>query len=313
MVELEANDMNLPRTIGGWTRPDSPQIINSKNIFEYMDGAGELYLGYRFRHLEVFDYAIENQENILVELYFMETPDDAFGLLSLDWGGEPVSFDSSTANASHQSPAPSARALYGAGLLRIWSDNIYARILAYRETSASKQALLALGKAIAGNRKSPPGPALLKTLPLHIGTTWKLHKDRLSFFRSYLVLNSIYYLSSENILDIDLSTEAVTATYEHISNSSDRKRSQFLLVKYINHGRARKALDRFHGAYLPEYKEEITSDSPTKGPSLFKLEDGWLAYKLIGNYLAIVFECPDQDSARLIIQEIYSNLLKKEG
>jgi len=119
IVDLEANEINLPKTIGHWTRPDSPQVVDSTNIFKYMNGAGELYLGYRFHHIDVFDYQSENQDNILVELYFMETSDDAFGLLSLDWGGEQISFGGSPPNISNPSLISSARALYGAGLLRI--------------------------------------------------------------------------------------------------------------------------------------------------------------------------------------------------
>jgi hypothetical protein len=311
--KMNVGKLNLPKTVGVWNRPDSPRVINSKNIFKYMNGAGELYLGYRFRHLEVFDYTSGNQDNILVELYFMETSDDAFGLLSLDWGGEPVSFSDSSANTSNQLLTSPTTALYGAGLLRIWSDNLYARVMAYSETSASKQAVLALGQAIAVNRKNAPQPDLVNILAPQIGSDWKLRNDRLSFFRSYLVLNSIYYLSTENILYLDHSTEAVIAPYEYISNSTDRKRSQFLLVKYENHERARKALNHFHDVYLPEYKKEFTADSATKSPSLFKLEDGWLAYKLISNYITVVFECPDQESARQIIQKNESNLLKKKG
>jgi hypothetical protein len=270
-------------------------------------------MGYRFRHLEVFDYTSDSQENILVELYFMETPNDAFGLLSLDWGGEPVSFSDSSANISNPSLAAAARALYGAGLLRVWSDNVYARVMAYRETPASKQAVLALGQAIAANQKNAPPPDLVNTLLPQVGADWKLRNDRLSFFRSYLVLNSIYYLSEKNILDLDLSTEAIMAPYENTSNSTDGKRSQFLLVKYENRKRARKALNHFHDVYLPEYKKEFEADSANKSPSLFKLEDGWMAYKLIGKYIAIVFEGPDQESARQILQKNESNLLKKEN
>ncbi len=310
---MKVCELNLPKTIGVWTRPDSPRVINSRNIFDYMNGAGELYLGYRFNHLEVYEYTADIEKSILVELYHMKTSDDAFGLLSLDWGGEPVSFSDSTANTSNQSLTSSARALYGAGLLRIWSDNLYARILAFRETPASKRAVLALGQAITANRKAPPEPGLLKILSPRIGSAWKLRKDRLSFFRSYLALNSMYYLSHENILDLDLSNEAVIAPYENISSSSERKRSQFLLVKYENHERARKALNRFHDAYLPEHKKEFTADSATKSASLFKLEDGWLAYKLVNKYIAIVFECPDQESARIIIQNNESNVLKNGG
>jgi hypothetical protein len=310
--KMNDGKLNLPKTVGQWNRPDSPRVINSENIFKYMNGAGELYLGYRFRHLEVFDYTSAGQDNILVELYFMETSDDAFGLLSLDWGGEPVSFSNSSANTSNPSLTSASRALYGAGLLRVWSDNVYARVMAYRETPASKEAVLALGKAIAVNQKNAPPPDLVNTILPRVGSDWKLRSDRLSFFRSYLVLNSIYYLSEKNILDLDLSTEAILAPYENISNSPDQKRSQFLLVKYENREKARKALNHFHDVYLPEYKKEFKADPDSKIPRLFKLEDGWLAYKLIDKYIAIVFEGPDRESARQIIQKTESNLLKKE-
>jgi hypothetical protein len=311
--KMNADKPNFPKTVGVWNRLESPRIINSKNIFKYMNGAGELYLGYQFRHLEVFDYTSADQGNILVELYFMESPDDAFGLLSLDWGGEPVSFDGAPAAISNQYFMASTRALYGGGLLRMWSDDIYVRIMAERETPASKEAVLALGKAVDDGTQYPPEPTLVKLLPLEIDAVLKLRVDRLSFFRSHLVLNSIYYLSHENILDLDLSTEAVSAPYEFIRGLGDPKRSQFLLVQYENPQRARKALNRFRDAYLPDDKEEITAETAADSPSLFKLEDGWLAYKLIGKHIAIVFESPDPETARSILQKNESNLLKKGG
>jgi hypothetical protein len=311
--KMNTGKLDLPKTVGVWNRPNSPRFIHSENIFKYMNGAGELYLGYRFRHLEVFDYTSADQGNILVELYFMESSDDAFGLLSLDWGGELVSLDGAPAAISNQSFAASTRALYGGGLLRLWSDYIYARIMAERETPASKEAVLALGKAIAAGAQDPPEPALVKLLPLEIDAVWKLRVDRLSFFRSYLVLNSIYYLSHENILDLDLSAEAVSAPYQYIPGSGDLKRSQFLLVQYENTERARQALNRFHDAYLPGHKKEKTAETAAYSPSLFKLEDGWMAYRLIGRHIAIVFDSPNPESARSILQKNESNLLKKGG
>ena len=310
---MNADKPNLPKTVGIWNRPESPRIINSKNIFEYMNGAGELYLGYRFRHLEVFNYTSADQGNILAELYFMESPDDAFGLLSLDWGGGPVSFDGAPTATSKKSFTSPTRALYGGGLLRVWFDDMYARIMAERETPTSKDAVFAIGKAIAADAQRPPEPALVKVLPLAIDGVWKLRVDRLSFFRSHLVLNSIYYLSHENILDLDLSAEAVIAPYVHISDPADPKPCQFLLVQYENPERALQALNRFHDAYLPEYKKKITAGTAADSPNLFKLEEGWLAYKLLGRYIAIVFECPDPESARVIIQKNESNVLKKGG
>jgi len=311
--KMNADKPNLPETVGVWNRLESPRIINADNIFKYMNGAGELYLGYRFRHLEVFDYTSADQGNILVEVYYMESPDDAFGLLSLDWGGEPVSFGGTPPATSNQYFTAPTRALYGGGLLRLWSDCIYSRIMAEHETPVSKEAVLALGKAIAAGNRHPPEPAIVKLLALEIDTVWKLRVDRLSFFRSHLVLNSIYYLSHENILDFDLAAEAVSAPYQTIAGPGDAKRSQFLLVKYENPERARQALNRFHDAYLPGDKKETAAETAADSAHLFKLEDGWLAYKRIGKHIAIVFDSPDPESARAILQKNASNLLNKGG
>ena len=126
--------------VDGWSRPARLQRIEAAGIFEYMDGAGELYLAYRFGHLDVVEFASPDQGEILVELYWMRTSDDAYGLLSGDWGGEPVSLKDPI-------PASGPRALYGAGLLRIWSDGLYARVMATRESDASARVFSRTGAA----------------------------------------------------------------------------------------------------------------------------------------------------------------------
>ena len=129
-AEMNEERVKLPETIGFWTRADSARIIDSGNIFDYMNGAGELYLAYGFDHLEVYEYTSDRHESILVEVYVMHTSNDAFGLLSLDWGGEPVPIRSTPPFQSEPSVSPPARALYGGGLLRIRSGSLYARVMA---------------------------------------------------------------------------------------------------------------------------------------------------------------------------------------
>lgn len=294
----------LPKTVGLWTKPDSLRLVEAKNIFDYMDGAGELYLGYRFDHLEVYEYKAKSQEDILVELYFMRTSDDAFGLLSLDWGGESVDLgqlpQDKAVSINYDWPA----VLYGEGLLRLWSDNIYARVMAYQETPESKEAVLAIGRSIVKDRRNPSSPELLESLPDSFQPNWKLRQDRASYFRSHLVLNSLYYLGQENMLDLDLTSEAVTAPYERIDSSGGQTRLQLLLVKYSDHKRAGKALLHFHRAYLPDHPFPKEPDPSGKKANVFPIEDGWLGYKLQHKTSAFIFECPDQQTARTIINQI---------
>jgi hypothetical protein len=294
----------LPKTIGIWTRPDSPQIVTATNIFDYMDGAGELYLAYRFDLLEVYEYRAQNQPEILVELYFMKTSDDAFGLLSLDWGGEPVNLNPASQEENGADDSKWPQALYGEGLLRLWSDNIYARVMATQETSESKKAVLALGRSIRKDRKSSSPPGMMGKLPDSFEPNWAPRRDRSSYFRSHLVLNSLYYLGHENILELDLTSEGVSAPYEKKDSSGNLQRIQFLLLEYADPERAKNALAHFHRVYLPEHPFREQSDFSQKVVNIFPIEDGWLGYRLKEKTLTFVFGCPDQETARTIIDQI---------
>jgi len=305
MTRVEEFKANLPETAGSWRQQEQPRWIDSENIFDYMNGAGELYVGYRFDHLEVYEYAAPEGGDILVELYFMKSSDDAFGLLSLDWGGDQVDLaDNPPSETVYY--APSSRALYGAGLLRIWAGDVYARIMIYSESPESKEAALSLGRAIAADRPAPPRPKLIGALAPDAGSGWKLRGEKIRYFRSYLVLNSFFFLSNRNILGLDLSTEAVAAPYERRSESGDGMRSMCMLVKYKDEDRAREAISNFMEAYLPEYS--VKGGKKSGGPHLFDVEDGWVGYQLKGNYAALVLDSPDRESASAILDRIVSNL-----
>lgn len=302
-MQTNASDIQLPKTLGPWIRPDQPRLVTARNIFEYMNGAGELYLAYRFERLEVLDYTAADQGDILVELYYMTHSDDAFGLLSMDWGGEQVLSGTESGMESSGSMLSLARALYGGGLLRIWSDDLYVRILAERETAASKEAVLSLGRRILQNRRQTAGPALLTHLP-QTNENWHLRRDRTCFLRSHLVLNSIHFISHDNILLLDHTVEAVTASYASPRSKRGAKPCRILLVRYANSENARKARRSFHGAYLSEFEQPPTGEQST----FHFLEDGWLGYKQSGPYLAIVFEATDSLSAQKLLLNVEANL-----
>jgi hypothetical protein len=295
---MQINKPTLPVNIGMWKKADSFKKITSKNIFDYMNGAGELYVGYRFDHLEVYEYTSQEQEDILVDLYFMKTSDDAFGLLSLDWGGESVDLNKTQIAASGTERYIWPRALYGEGLLRLWSDKMYARVMAYRDTPESKKAVLTIGHSIVKGRRNPPIPSMLKSFPDSIQSKWLLKKDRTSFFRSHLVFNSLYYLGHENMLDLNLTSEAVISSYERLS-AEEVNRIPLLFIKYGSNELALSAIKHFHSTYLPEYSVSLEQSF-----YVFPVENSWLGYKIQDNIVAFVFECPDEKTIRAILSEI---------
>ncbi len=303
--------MNLPKNIGGWTMSEGPRKITAQGIFDYMDGAGELYLGYHFQHLDVYEYSMPDEENILVELYWMESSDEAFGLLSGDWGGDATDLGQPSGVGDTGAVWPGTRALYGRGLLRIWSDQLYVRILAFRETERSKAAVMELGRVVVKGRANPAPPKLISAMPLAGEAGFRLRADRLCYFRSHLVLNSIYFLSTSNILDLGRSAEVVTATYR--SPDAEKKVSpRLLLVRYRDKSSARAAIAHFEKVYLPE-KKHTAVETSSKSLHVCEIEDGWLGYACEGRFAALVFECPRQESAVRFLEDAFHKLDKIEA
>ena len=271
--------MNLPKQAGAWSRPETPGRITAQTIFDYMDGAGELYVGYRFGHLDVYEYTAADQSlgTILVELYWMQTSDDAFGLLSTDWGGEPVGLGEAAPDDKRVQVVPPQRALYGAGLLRAWSGDLYLRILASRETPHSREIVFALARAATSGRPNPPVPAVTAVLPGGApspatgGTVpepYLLRPDRTCFFRSYLVLNSAYFLASQDLLDLGPQVEGVTTEYR--SSRTGAGRMRIVLVRYPSADAARGAAVKFLQGYVPRRplrlpRPQVARNSSTAG------------------------------------------------
>ena len=285
----------VPRVVGTWSRPAEPRTVSPAEIFSYMDGAGELYLAYRLARLEVYEYASEKETPILLELYWLTSPDDGYGLLSGDWGGEAVRLDDSW-------PSQPVRALYGAGLLRAWSADLYVRILASDETPAARTAVLELGRAVVAGRRAADPPELVTALPEAVAGSYHLRTDRVTFLRSPLVLNSTYFLATENLLDLGPTTEAVIATYERAGGSpAESARLRALVVRYPTEDAARQALAHFETGYL--HRRPAAGD-PQGGSGVEHVEDGWLAYDRRGRHLALVFQAADAATAKTVVGQL---------
>ena len=290
--------MSLPKRIGEWTRLDAARRVTADTIFDYMDGAGELYLAYRFDHLDVFEYKQPDASlgTLLVELYSMKTPDDAFGLLSNDWGGEVPEFDRARPRVAAGGPStPPQRALYGGGLLRIWHRALYVRILAARETPESREAVLALGRGLTAEDGQatdfPQPPAVLDRLSAASRTP---RRERTCFFRSHLVLNSAYFLASQDILGLGLDVDA--ATTEYPASTPGERPTRIILIRYPSDARARTGLQSFVDAYLPEGAAKRTI--PGKGAA--KVEHGWVGWALQARDLALAVDAPASQEARAL-------------
>jgi len=264
----------LPDEIAGWKQSREDRAFTRDTIFEYLDGAGETYLGYGFRRLLVREYLDAAGSLLVVEIYDMATAADAFGIFSNDRDGEDV---------------PVGReAIYGGGLLRFWKGPYFVRLLAEKETGGTRGMLTGLGLRIAA--AIPQGgskPALLGCLPLE-----RLEKRSVRYFHKQVSLNAHYYLADENVLLLDEGTEVALARYK-----AEWGKSMLLVCRHRTPADARRAYLKFRRAYFSP------GGDPNAGTTIEKIENGEFAgARLTGPFLILVFESPDPGSCESLLR-----------
>lgn len=275
----------LPDEISGWKKSLEDQIYGRENIFDYMDGAGEIYLAYDFRFVFVREYAQDNSPSIVVEIYQMSSSEDAFGVFTQDLDGDEVKLGQG--------------AIYAAGLLRFWKDKIFVRILADKETPEIKPLIMRLGELIAAAApQEGTRPSIISAL-----ASEGLRPKTLRYFHTLISLNSHYFLASENILNLSPETQVLLAQYEQ-----EKSRARLLLVAYPSVSQAEDAHNQFVKIYL---KDKVLPESKVQSK---KLEDGKFSGILRkDNFLIIVLDAEALPLCQRLFQEISQKLEGKNS
>jgi hypothetical protein len=78
---LEGKTIAFPE-MSGWKQDGKAQIFSPKTLYEYINGAADLYLAYEFQDLRVAEYKGEKKAGVTVEVYRHKTPTQAFGIYS---------------------------------------------------------------------------------------------------------------------------------------------------------------------------------------------------------------------------------------
>ncbi|MDD4192642.1 MAG: hypothetical protein PHI28_15010 [Mangrovibacterium sp.] len=270
---MNATDLSgfLPERSNEWSM-ESDQYFNTENLYDYIDGAAELYLSYGFKKVISRRYACPDEMDIVVEIFDMNGARDAFGV-----------FSNMREKNQHEFGQGSQQI---EGSLIFWKDHYFVSLTTHKNTEKSLAAI----KKIAGYIDHAIGsegqiPGIVDLLPQR-----DLVPEGYCYFHHYIWINSYYYIANYNILNVDDHTDAVIAKY----GSSD-KRTYLLLVQYPDKKAAQAACDKFVSEFSPELK---TTDA-------VKLKDnGWHTVMLEGTLFASVFNAPDKEEAIQLLKEL---------
>jgi len=261
----------LPGTIDDWEKSEPPDLYTPENLSTYIDGGAELYISFNFKNALSVKYKDSADNEIAVDIFDMATSYDAFGVFA--HSRETIETDVGQGSE------------YASGLLTFWKDRYYVSILAYPETAAKKDIVFRLGRAIAGAIKNEgPLPPILALLP-----TENLLPETVHYFHHYIWLNSFYFVSNENVLDIRSDTPAALAKYRQAGSTFF-----LLLVRYPDASRAEAAAAQFRQKVLGGAADGMR---PLK-------EGRWTGLQCRGDLVGVVFNAPDTATVRDVLAKI---------
>jgi hypothetical protein len=315
------------RSFPDWEKTPYRVHFTASDLHKYLNGGAAKYLAYAIKNLYVQEYQHVNSDQLVIaELYLLDSPQNAFGIYSCDSGGK------------HPS-GMWVEASFEGGLLQFWQGRSYVRVYPRDPSAGGSDTVLKLGAAVSEALCSPEitTPGLSRDAAESVGTTdggeetesaplpeivtlmpaKGLINDSLCFFHLQVSLNSIYYLSEKNLLQLNERTDAVSAEYR---TSSDRT-ARVITVCYPDKDEALKAYKAYCDLYFDMKVESSGPDSSasevqgTRGERFGEPPRGhdaaietderwgpagkseWIYAGMLGRVLTLVMEAAAEDDA----------------
>ena len=265
-------EISLPAEAAGWKWDGKDMKFDSKSVFQYMNGAAELYLAYGFQNLMVRRFEKPNQPPITLELYDMASSENAYGVFSFERQDEAVGIGQGSE--------------FGGGLLRFWKGKYFLSIYADGQGVEVESAILTIGRTTADLiQEMGPEPKLVDFIP---GKALGLVDRSVRYLKSHILLNQRFFIAHQNILKLSQRTEAVLAQY-----TREKQKTHLLLIRYPSVQEAKDAYQSFMGAYLPDAGRK----------DLLKTEDQkWTMGRQRGEVVIVVFGSPTAADAEVLLK-----------
>jgi hypothetical protein len=223
---LPAPEAALPSVdaVVGWVQSEESRTYDPDTLYDFMNGAADLYFTYGFESLAVGKYENGDGAQLRVEIYRTATDADAFGLFTYNSFGEAIDL------------GEDGRWTSGTGLA-FWQRRTFVQVIA--RDHVDDAALQSFGKAVAA--ALPAGgdrPGVADALPVE-----GLQPGSVHFFREQMALDNFLWLGTANVLGLGPDVEGTLAEY-----ALDGQAASLLLVAFPDAKRAEDAQARLKGS-----------------------------------------------------------------
>ncbi len=270
----------LPKGINEWEASGQDHYYYPETLYEYIDGGAELFISYGFDRVISRTYKRSGQPDIMVEIFDMVEPKNAFGVFC--HGREKLDDTYGQGSQTYQ------------GAILFWKDRYYVSIVSDFQTSMTDRAMDAMAHKIDKKIKEEGDlPEITNWLPEE-----GLAAESVFYFHHYVWVNALYYIADDNFFNIDERADAVLAKY-----GSPDSRYYLLLICYENAEDAGEAYRSFLHHYAPELE----------GKTAAKLEDDkWTGSCVEQELLICVFNGESEEAVESLIDRVQNIYLSSK-
>ncbi|HDZ42086.1 MAG TPA: hypothetical protein ENH59_10485 [Bacteroidetes bacterium] len=272
MKALSQNMKNfLPEEVYGYKASGSDINYSPETLFGYINGGAELFISYGLKEVVSRTYERCGEPKIVADIFDMGEAKNAFGVFT--HGREKLDQTYGQGSETY------------VGAILFWKDKYYISVFTDEETEASKKAIEEMAAMIDDLIESTGElPPILDWIPEE-----GLVPESVFYFHHYIWINAFFYITNDNFLNIDETTDAVLAKY-----GKPESRHYLLMINYQSGEEAKTAYYNFLEHYAPELRDEIA----------VKLEDGkWTGCLLKQDLLICVFNAEEKEQVENLLDK----------
>jgi len=259
----------------GWTKKGAPEIYTPDNLFEYINGAAEVFLSYDFIKLATLTYENTKKNSFTVDVYRHSSARNGFGIYSQE--------KPQTGNFL----AIGTQGYYEKGVLNFLRGGYYVKMSGYDLGDNDKTVLTSAAEKIAANLEGPLDfPAAVKCFP---------NEGKITNSEGYINRNFLghSFLHSAYAADYRLNGEKFQV---FIIETGDKKGVEEILKSYL-------AFVKKKGIAVEENKNVYRFQDP------YYRSSGMMNLRIKKNYLWGLFS-KDAALAQSFLDKIEANLKK---
>jgi len=205
-------------SLQGLKSPEEPAEYTAENLFEYINGAADVFIGYDFQHLYSMNYSGSSGESITADVYVHSDRANGFGIYSQEKPRE------------GEFLAIGTEGYYEEGILNFFQGRHYVKISAFDLGDRDREILSDLAGRISRRIPDKPGfPRILQAFPA---------SNRLPNSERFLRRNFLGHSFLENAFTCDYSFEnRKVQPFIIAAESPDAART--MVETYLDFARAR--------------------------------------------------------------------------